>query len=574
MIFQINTHALFYLPYLTFFTREYLFFCNGAAPKYLCREDDNLTMQKLYNYFLINYFDKDYVEYSRARLTLNILFITALFAFFYAFIAIIIDFQVSKNTMPVLGIIFILFAFILKTKARVEVIAFFYLIFCYFEIMILIHYSGMMYSSVTVWLCFLPVTANLLLDKNASVIWLFVVIASIISLIPLTAPLNELKVEYNREYDMLVSAVVYNGLSAVMLILAWIFQKSKDNYVALLQEKNDLITKINDELKLKNKEVISQNETLQRQKAEISAQRKFIEIKNRELIDVQDELNNIIEKLTVTQVALASREAENRSILEAIYDTKLLVAEINRKGTLVKVSREVLKLFGKSEESIIGTNFMDIVKKVNLSIEGISDMEELWPRLLKGEHFSHIASLEQNGKKSWLRQNFFPIRNESGEVEKIMVISHNISKTIEQQEKIALLNDELKGKITKIKAQNQLLSTQREEIININKALKESNKKVRDINKNLEQRVHERTKYLELQNKQLSEYAYINAHLLRGPLCSILGLVQLLEHECPDEVQELILHMKKATAKLDQVVTKISDAIQKGSHFDRDELLS
>jgi light-regulated signal transduction histidine kinase (bacteriophytochrome) len=40
--------------------------------------------------------------------------------------------------------------------------------------------------------------------------------------------------------------------------------------------------------------------------------------------------------------------------------------------------------------------------------------------------------------------------------------------------------------------------------------------------------VRERTHELEVQNEKLTEYDFINSHLLRAPLARILGLADLL----------------------------------------------
>ena len=140
-----------------------------------------------------------------------------------------------------------------------------------------------------------------------------------------------------------------------------------------------------------------------------------------------------------------------------------------------------------------------------------------------------------------------------------------------QQNEIEILNVDLKENIWKIEKQNHLLVTQRAEIEAINDELKKSNEEIRNINQNLEKRVKERTLFLETQNKQLSEYAYINAHLLRGPLCSILGLVHLMDsnHSDDEELDPMIFHLKKSTQELSQAVSKISKAIEKRAHFDR-----
>lgn len=79
----------------------------------------------------------------------------------------------------------------------------------------------------------------------------------------------------------------------------------------------------------------------------------------------------------------------------------------------------------------------------------------------------------------------------------------------------------------------------------------------------LEERVRERTKELEAQNEQLAEYAFINAHLLRGPLAQIMGLVGLLE-EAKDQVErEQYLEMLRvSTSRLDKVIHSIRDAVE------------
>jgi signal transduction histidine kinase len=68
---------------------------------------------------------------------------------------------------------------------------------------------------------------------------------------------------------------------------------------------------------------------------------------------------------------------------------------------------------------------------------------------------------------------------------------------------------------------------------------------------------------LELQNQQLSEYAHINSHLLRGPLARILGIINLLsKSEATDDQKQYLEHLLKASKDLDEIVTKISDVLE------------
>jgi signal transduction histidine kinase len=102
-----------------------------------------------------------------------------------------------------------------------------------------------------------------------------------------------------------------------------------------------------------------------------------------------------------------------------------------------------------------------------------------------------------------------------------------------------------------IQAQSEELYAQAEEI--------------RVINENLEQIVRDRTKELETKNMALEEYAFINAHKLRSPVASILGLVNLLKKTSLDEEAGGIMsHLEDSTSKLDEVVTSITKTIERG----------
>lgn len=348
-----------------------------------------------------------------------------------------------------------------------------------------------------------------------------------------------------------------------------IFQKANDNVLLTLKEKNDLISSINMELKKRHDEIIIQNKELRHQKDEISAQREFIRSKNNELLVAQDELNDLIEKLTTTQHKLSNREAENRSILDAIYKTQLLVGETDLNGRFIKVSQSIVDFFQMTEPEIMNKNLPELCLEFGDLQADPDGFREFWRLVKEGENLSHETFFNINNKEYWLKENFFPINDKQGVVEKIMIISQDITTIKEQQNEIGILNQDLKKHITKIERQNGLLITQRKEIETINQELKQSNKEINYVNQNLEAIVVERTKRIKKKNEQLSEYAYINAHLLRGPLCSILGLVSLLEKNSKQLESPILLHLKKSSKELKEVIDKISKAIESGTEFDR-----
>lgn len=102
------------------------------------------------------------------------------------------------------------------------------------------------------------------------------------------------------------------------------------------------------------------------------------------------------------------------------------------------------------------------------------------------------------------------------------------------------------------------------------KKVRQQSKEIARMNETLEQRVKERTEELQNQNKKLSEYAFINAHVLRSPVSKIMGLVNLMEVDKTSDPQEMMTYLKMSCNELDAVVKKITIALDGGEHFDRD----
>ncbi|HBH25024.1 MAG TPA: hypothetical protein DDY13_16590 [Cytophagales bacterium] len=151
------------------------------------------------------------------------------------------------------------------------------------------------------------------------------------------------------------------------------------------------------------------------------------------------------------------------------------------------------------------------------------------------------------------RVDAFPLPKKSYNIYAIYLpINDNVSLIKQQKEKIDRINVDL---------QNQL------EIIESQKV------EIEQSNNNLEHKVFERTKQLEHQNKQLAEYAFINAHLLRAPVCTIMGLVNLMKYsDLSSEDIVIISKLSRSVKTLDEIVKKINIAIRERRHFDRNAL--
>jgi ligand-binding sensor domain-containing protein len=110
---------------------------------------------------------------------------------------------------------------------------------------------------------------------------------------------------------------------------------------------------------------------------------------------------------------------------------------------------------------------------------------------------------------------------------------------------------ELQRKTEEIQAQSEKIQSQSEQI--------------QGINENLEKLVQQRTRELERKNIALEEYAFINAHNLRAPVASVLGLINLIKRlELDEEGKMIVQHLQESATKLDSVVSSITQAIERG----------
>jgi tetratricopeptide (TPR) repeat protein len=132
-------------------------------------------------------------------------------------------------------------------------------------------------------------------------------------------------------------------------------------------------------------------------------------------------------------------------------------------------------------------------------------------------------------------------------------------------------------KIKKINTNLQIAYTdiqyKQEEIVSQNEELKQQQNEIMMLNNQLENIIEERTNKLKKRNKQLTEYAFFNAHKLRSPIATILGLYQLLEMNPNEEEIKLINEkIKISITLLDQMVRKSQEMIDDSEEEDDDDM--
>lgn len=130
-----------------------------------------------------------------------------------------------------------------------------------------------------------------------------------------------------------------------------------------------------------------------------------------------------------------------------------------------------------------------------------------------------------------------------------------------QRKRVAEVNNLLRDKTIEIQIQKEEIENQTAELKNLNDQLQ-------DLNKSLESKIEERTGRLTWQKQKLAEYAHANAHQLRAPVVSILGLLHLIARiDLPENDRILVQQLQVCGKDLDRITRVIA------RNLEEDELL-
>ena len=119
-----------------------------------------------------------------------------------------------------------------------------------------------------------------------------------------------------------------------------------------------------------------------------------------------------------------------------------------------------------------------------------------------------------------------------------------------------------KKSLAELERLNREIYEKHEEILTQAEELTQANEEISRMNQSLEVQVSQRVAEVKWQNEKLIEYAYFNAHNVRGPLARILGLSILMSMEKSlGELQEYNSLMYSSAQELDKVIREINDKL-------------
>ncbi|WP_420318464.1 GAF domain-containing protein [Ekhidna sp.] len=122
---------------------------------------------------------------------------------------------------------------------------------------------------------------------------------------------------------------------------------------------------------------------------------------------------------------------------------------------------------------------------------------------------------------------------------------------------------------------NQRIERLMDELKQTNSELKAKNREIEVMNAALDSTVQKRTKALKSQTAQITEYSFINSHLVRAPLTRIMGLSKHLAEDAPDIKKHYLFNaLIESSEELDTILKKINHLLYSGNGLTRKDLIS
>lgn len=235
----------------------------------------------------------------------------------------------------------------------------------------------------------------------------------------------------------------------------------------------------------------------------------------------------------------ANLEMEKLSLVASETDNAVFI--IDKTGKLEWVNPGFTRLTGYSFEEIRsmqkGNNF--------LSLSTNSEIGQLIQEVVRNntsiQYESRLPS--KHGEKIWVISTLTPILDEEGNLRKIVIIDSNITDRKEAEEEVRNINERLE----------QLVHERTQELAEANRQLQ------------IENIEHIKTaEQLKATNQELDSFVYRASHDLKGPLASLLGLVNIAKAELASNkvaIRYLDL-MERRGERLDTILVDLIEATQ------------
>lgn len=406
---------------------------------------------------------------------------------------------------------------------------------------------------INFWMVFVPLVALILQGIRASLIWTFVILATYL--------VNTYRISslFGNHYDIVVKKellITHLAFLLGIISVTYLLYKLLTDAYREMREKTDELDKL--------------HRSMTEKKQQLEDQQQSLITLNRNKVLYEDDMPAIYRIVCTT--ALQQLKISRVSIW--VFQNGIL-----KRNYLLEASG------GTDELAVLRTEdypayFLAIHTKPVIMADNAVNHEDTYeltetylkplnivsmldcPIKIGGKTIGIICCEQQKNQRAWQPEEALYVQL----LANILAMCHQNKRIKDLLRQIRNQNQELLKKSNSIEAMNEELTSLNNELISLNDQLTGTNEQ-------LEEAVKKRTEELETQNKQLTEYAFINSHLLRAPLARLLGLSQLVSLEVSSvKDRELITALQHSAKELDEIVRKITEILYAGNPISREDI--
>lgn len=367
------------------------------------------------------------------------------------------------------------------------------------------------------------------------------------------------EVNYKITVSMKLKELIFYG--AIAAGFAWKINQ-KTRMELLLKDKNTLLANQNNDIETLFEEVKAQKEELFIQQETLFVQNNQLSKQKDELLDI----NTRLEKNNDALIELASTEA----LTQGNYEESLKI--ITRLAAIaINVSRVSVWEFIRDKQAVVCKNLYSIYTgehecggELSASDYPIYFQSIRANKTIVAEDVrSNVYTSEFNDSYLIPSQIYSMLDSPyfiNGEVHGIICFEQQRTKRVWTQEDV--LFSRAIADFVPLAYESMVRKRAQDEIVTQNEALISKQKQITQLNEQLEQKVKHRTLELETRNRQLEEFAFFNAHILRAPLCSLQGLLAVADVD--DQIKyndDFMSHLKNSLDQMAEVTKQMSEQL-------------
>ncbi|MFP4555524.1 MAG: cache domain-containing protein [Bacteroidales bacterium] len=137
----------------------------------------------------------------------------------------------------------------------------------------------------------------------------------------------------------------------------------------------------------------------------------------------EEEMRQNMEELQATQEESARKAIEMEGLIDALNESSY-VMEYDADGKIISINDAYLELLGITREDAIGKHHSD---NVVMTDEQKEHYDKFWRNLKNGKIQKQTTSIKMEGKDFTFVETYTPIKNEKGDIYKILKISTDVS---------------------------------------------------------------------------------------------------------------------------------------------------